>query len=83
MLPLFCLWAFFGDIKSNNLSISQTKAVKSKILDTAFSFFDSFNNKKIENNFSKDELKVSRNLRKQKYLVIKKADKGSTVALTE
>ena len=40
MLPFELL---FRDIKNSDLSIPQTKAVKSKILDTAFSSFDSFN----------------------------------------
>ena len=57
----------FSDIKSNNLSAGQTKAIKSKILDTTFSSFDSFNNKKIKSNLSKEELKA---LHKQKHLVI-------------
>ena len=46
----------FHDIKSIELSISQTKAVKSKILDTEFSSFDIFNNKKTKSNLSEEEL---------------------------
>ena len=38
---------FFRDIKNIDLSVPQTRAVKSKILDTAFSSFDSFSNCKI------------------------------------
>ena len=64
-------------------SIPQTKAVKSKLLDTAFSSFDSFNNNKMRSNLSKEELKALHNLRKQKHLVIQKADKGNTVVITE
>ena len=64
-------------------AIPQTKAVKSKILDTAFSSFDSFNNNKMRSNLSKEELKALHNLRKQKHLVIQKADKGNTVVITE
>ena len=33
---------FFRDMTSNDLSIPQAKAIKSKILDTSFSSFDSF-----------------------------------------
>ena len=44
MLPLEL---FFRDIKNTNLSVPQTKAVKSKILDTPFCSFDSFNNNKM------------------------------------
>ena len=45
----------FRDTKNNDLSIPQTKALKSKILDTAFSSFDSFNNNKMRSNLSKEE----------------------------
>ena len=74
---------FFRDIKYTDLSIPQTKAVKSKILDTGFSSFDSFNNNKMRSNLSKEELKALHNLCKQKHLVIQKADKGNTVVVTE
>ena len=80
MLPFELL---FRDIKNSDLSIPQTKAVKLKILDTAFSSFDSFNNNKMRSNLSKEELKALHNLRKQKHLVIQKADKGNTVVITE
>ena len=73
----------FRDIKNTGLPLPQIKAVKSKILDTAFSSFDSFNNNKMRSNLSKEELKALHNLRKQKHLVIQKADKGSTVVITE
>ena len=55
---------------NSDLSIPQTKAVKSKILDTAFSSFDSFNNNKMRSNLSKEEVKALHNLLKQKHLVI-------------
>ena len=80
MLPFELL---FRDIKNSDLSIPQTKAIKSKILDTAFSSFDSFNNNKMRSNLSKEELKALHNLRKQKHLVIQKAGKGNTVVITE
>ena len=80
MLPFELL---FRDIKSTDLSIPLTKAIKSKISDTAFSSFDSFNNNKMRSNLSKEELKALHNLRKQKHLVIQKADNGSTVVITE
>ena len=41
MLPFELL---FRDVKSNDLSIPQTKTLKSKKLDTTFPSFDSFNN---------------------------------------
>ena len=73
----------FRDIKSTHLSIPLTKAIKSKISDTAFSSFDSFNNKKMRSNLSKEELKALHNLRKQKHLAIQKVDNGSTVVITD
>ena len=73
----------FRDIKNTDLSIPQTKVVKANILDNAFSSFDSCNNNKVRSNLSKEELKALHNLRKQKHLVIQKADKGNTVVITE
>ena len=80
MLPFELL---FGDIKNTNLSIPQTKPIKSKILGKAFSSSDSFNNNKMRSNLSKEELKALHNLRKQKHLVIQKGDKGNAVLITE
>ena len=83
MLPFELL---FRNIKNTDLSISQTKSninAKSKVLNTAISSFDSFNNNKMRSNLSKEELKALHNLRKQKHLVIQKADKGNTVVITE
>ena len=83
MLPFELL---FRNIKNTDLSISQTKSninVKSKVLNTAISSFDSFNNNKMRSNLSKEELKALHNLRKQKHVVIQKADKGNTVVITE
>ena len=45
-----------------------------KILNTAFSSFDSFNNNKKRSNLSKEELRALHSLRKQKHKVIQKAD---------
>ena len=74
----YCLF-LFCDIKSSNLSFPQTKPVKLKILDITFSSFDCFNGNKIKINFSGKEFKALHNLRKQKHLVIKKADKDNSV----
>ena len=46
------------DVKNTDLPIPLTKAVKSKILDTGFFSIDSFNNKKMRSNFSKEEKKL-------------------------
>ena len=75
MLPFELL---FGGIKNTDLSIPQTKSVKSKIVDT-----DSFYNKKMSSSLSKEELKALHNLGKQKHLVIPKTDKDNTVVITE
>ena len=45
-----------------------------KILNTAYSSFDSFNNNKMRSNLSKEELRALHSLRKQKHIVIQKAD---------
>ena len=74
----YCLF-LFCDIKSSNLSFPQTKPVKLKILDITFSSFDCFNGNKIKINFCGKEFKALHNLRKQKHLVIKKADKDNSV----
>ena len=74
----YCLF-LFCDIKSRNLSFPQTKPVKLKILDITFSSFDCFNGNKIKINFCGKEFKALHNLRKQKHLVIKKADKDNSV----
>ena len=79
MLPC---WLFFRDIKNTNLSIPQNKAGKSRILDTVFCSFDSFNNNKMRSNLLKEELEALHNLRKQKHLLIQKADKGNTVFIS-
>ena len=65
------------------MTTPQSKAVKSKLLDTAFSSFDKFNKNQVKSNLSKEEQKALRNLRKQNHLVIQKADKGNTVVITE
>ena len=53
------------------------------MLDTTFSFFDSFNKNKIKSNLSKEELKALHNLHKRKRLVIQKDDDGNTIVITE
>ena len=82
-MRILCCCGSFRDIKSNDLSIPQTKAVKAKILDTKDFSLSSFNNNKIKNNLSKKKLKALHNLHKQKYLVIEKAGTGKTVVITK
>ena len=72
---------FFRDIKNTNLSVPQTKAVKSKILDTAFCSFDSFNNNKMRSNLFKEEFRVLHNLCQDEIIQI--ASKGNIIAITK
>ena len=55
--------------------------MESKIVDTVFHSFDSFNNNKIKSNLCQEELKALHNLRNRK--AIQKADIGNTVVFTE
>lgn len=83
MLPFDHL---FSDTKGSDLSFPQTKAVKSKVLDTIVFSFDSFidiKKKKKESSLPKVELKALHNLHKQKHLVILKAYKCNTIVINE
>ena len=80
MLPFELL---FCDIKNCNLTTLQSKAVKSKLLDTAFSSFDKFNKNQVKSSLSKEEQEALQNLHKQNHLVIQKVDKGNTAVITE
>ena len=68
------------DIKNTDLPIPQTKAVQSKVLDTAFAAFDTFNNNKMRSNLSKKEFKTLHSLCKQKHLVSKKLTKATLLS---
>ena len=67
------------DVRNTDLSILQTKTVKSKL----FSSFDSFNSNEMRSNLSKEKSKSLHNLRKLKRLVNPKAGKGNTVVITK
>ena len=67
------------DVRNTDLSILQTKTVKSKL----FSSFDSFNSNEMRSNLSKEKSKSLHNLRKLKRLVNLKAGKGNTVVITK
>ena len=47
-----------GDIKTTNLNTLQNETIKSKLLDTAFSWFDAFKKNKPKNNLTKTELQA-------------------------
>ena len=78
MLPFELL---FRDIKTNDLTASQSSSIKSKLLDTAFTSYNFFERKRPVSNLSEAELNALQNLTKNKNLVIQKADKGNTVVI--
>ena len=78
MLPFELL---FRDIKTNDLTASQSSSIKSKLLDTAFTSYNFFERKRPVSNLSEAELNALENLTKNKNLVIQKADKGNTVVI--
>ena len=47
-----------GDIKTTYLNTLQNEIIKSKLLDTAFSWFDTFKKNKPKNNLSETELQA-------------------------
>lgn len=67
---------------NSDLSSSQSKAMKSNILDTVFSSFDRFNKFKIKSNLFNQKMKTLHYLHKEKQLDIQNADKRNAVALT-
>ena len=78
MLPFELL---FRDIKTSDLTTSQSSSIKSKLLDTAFTSYNFFERIKPVSNLNEAELNALENLTKNKNLVIQKADKGNTVAI--
>ena len=78
MLPFELL--FYG-IKTNDLAVSQSSSIKSKLLDTAFTSYNFIERKRPVSNLSEAELNALENLTKNKNLVIQKADKGNTVVI--
>ena len=76
MLPFELL---FRDIKTNDLTTSQSSPIKSKLLDTAFTSYDFLKRKRPVSNLREAELNALENLTKNKNLLIQKADKGNTV----
>ena len=78
MLPFELL---FRDIKTNDLTTSQSSSIKSKLLDTAFTSYKFFERKRPVSNLNEAELNALKNHTKNKNLVIQKADKGNTVVI--
>ena len=74
----------YRDIKTINLNTLQNKTIKSTLLDTAFSSFDTFKkNKPKYNNLSEIELQALNSLLQNKDITIQKADKGSTIVVID
>ena len=71
MLPFELL---FHDIKTNDLTASQSSSIKFKLLDTAFTSYNFFERRRPVSNLSEAELNALGNLSKNKNLVIRKAD---------
>ena len=71
----------FRNIKTNDLTTSQSSSIKSKLSDTAFTSYKLFERKKPACNLSEAELNVSENLTKNKNFVIPKVDKRSAVVI--
>ena len=63
MLPFELL---FRDIKTNDLTTSQSSSIKSKILDTAFTSYNFFGRKRPVSNLSEAELNALENFTKNK-----------------
>ena len=66
----------FCDIKTNDLTTSQSSSIKAKHSDTAFTTCNFFERKRF---VSEAEFNAFKNLTKNKNLVIQKADKNNTV----
>ena len=68
---------------STNLSNIQNATIKSKLRDTAFSSFTSFDKDKPKNNLTKAELHAANSLKQNNDIIIQKADKSNTVVIID
>ena len=75
MLPFELL---FYDIKTNDLTTSQSSSLKSKLWDTAFTSYNFLERKRPVCYLSEAELNALENLTKNKNVVIQKVAKGNT-----
>ena len=57
--------------------------MKSKLLDSAFSLFDTFKKNKLKNNSSETEWQASNSLLQNKDIIIQKAEKGNTIVVID
>ena len=73
----------YRNIKTTNLNTLQNETIKSKLLDTVFSLFDTFQKTKLKNNLSKIELQALNSLLQNKDIIIQKADKANTIVVID
>ena len=73
----------YRNIKNTNLNTLQNETIKSKLLDTVFSLFDTFQKTKLKNNLSKIELQSLNSLLQNKDIIIQKADKANTIVVID
>ena len=73
----------YRDIKTTHLNTLQNETIKCKLLDTAFSLFDTFKKNKPKNNLSEIELQALNSLLQKKDIIIQKADKGNTIVVID
>ena len=57
--------------------------MKSKLLDSAFSLFDTIKKNKLKNNSSETEWQASNSLLQNKDIIIQKAEKGNTIVVID
>ena len=71
----------YRDIKTTNLNTLQNETIRSKLLDTTSSSFDTFKKNKPNNNLSKIESQALNSLLQNKDVIIQKADKGNAIVV--
>ena len=71
----------YRDIKTTNLNTLQSETIRSKLLDTTSSSFDTFKKNKPNNNLSKIESQALNSLLQNKDVIIQKADKGNAIVV--
>ena len=74
----------FRDVKQQNLRSEKLSSMKTRLLDTALSSYESFSNdESTSETVTASEFKALRYLSKNKSIVIQKADKGNTIVILE
>ena len=71
------------DIKTTNVKTLQNETIKSKLLDTPFSLFDTFKKNILKNNWNEIELQALNSLLQNKDTIIQKANKTNTIFVTD